>query len=90
MYKRQALGVLCHGEKLPPGAFLRSSKISTFKAATQSKIIATLQELDLPSRPAMPTFEVVNYHEALLNRINNLLDLKKQIDKLEAERDIKK
>ncbi|CUS22895.1 LAQU0S07e02564g1_1 [Lachancea quebecensis] len=88
--ERKSLGVQCHGEKLPPGTFLRSSKISTFKAATQSKVAATLQELGLPTRPAMPTMEVINRHEMLLSRITNLLDLKKQLDKLEAEKDIRK
>ncbi|SCV00392.1 LANO_0F06634g1_1 [Lachancea nothofagi CBS 11611] len=88
--ERKSLGVQCHGEKLPSGAYLRSTRVSTFKAATQSKIAATLQELGLPSRPAMPTFEVAHYHDALLGRINSLLDLKRRVDKLEAEKDIKK
>ncbi|SCU82362.1 LADA_0C04720g1_1 [Lachancea dasiensis] len=87
--ERKSMGVQLHGEKLPSGAYLRSTRISTFKAATQGKIATTLQELGLPARPAMPTYEVIRYHEALLSRINNLLDLKKQVDKLEAERDIK-
>ncbi|SCV02726.1 LAME_0H04610g1_1 [Lachancea meyersii CBS 8951] len=88
--ERRSLGVQTHGEKLPSGAYLRSTRISTFKAATQTKIATTLQELGLPSRPAMPTSEVIQHHELLLGRISSMLDLKKQVDKLEAEKDIKK
>ncbi|SCU87547.1 LAFA_0E07404g1_1 [Lachancea sp. 'fantastica'] len=88
--ERKTLGVQTHGEKLPSGAYLRSSRISTFKAATQTKIAATLQELELPSRPAMPTYQVVHNHEILLARINSMLDLKRQVDKLEAEKDVKR
>ncbi|SCW00984.1 LAFE_0D02476g1_1 [Lachancea fermentati] len=88
--ERKALGVIAHGEKLSPGVFLRSAKISTFKPAVQNKVQATLQELELPIRPAMPTFIVVHRQEQLLKRIAILLDLKKQLDKLEAEKSITK
>lgn len=88
--ERKSLGVMAHGEKLSPGVFLRSTKISTFKPAVQNKVVATLQELGLPVRPAMPSYEVIQKHEELLKRIVLLLDLKKQVDKLEAEKSITK
>lgn len=88
--ERDALGVVAHGDKLPPGVYLRSSKISTFKPALQNKVVATLQELELPVRPVMPTGDVIKRHEELLKRIATLVDLKKHLDKLEAEKAIAK
>ncbi|QLQ80468.1 hypothetical protein HG537_0D04680 [Torulaspora globosa] len=88
--ERDALGVVTHGDKLPPGVYLRSSKISTFKPALQNKVVAILQELNLPIRPAMPTTKVIDRHEELLKRITTLVDLKKHLDKLEAEKAIAK
>lgn len=88
--ERKSLGVMAHGEKLSPGVYLRSSKISTFKPALQSKVAAILQELGLSVRPAMPSYDVVQRHEELLKRITILIDLKKHLDKLEAEKTITK
>ena len=82
--ERQALGVTAHGEKLTPGVFLRSSRISTFKPALQNRVETVLHELKLPVRPAMPSQRVVQQHEQLLRRILTLLDLKRQLDKLGA------
>ncbi|CAG59267.1 uncharacterized protein GVI51_F08173 [Nakaseomyces glabratus] len=90
MDERKSLGVIAHGEKLSPGVFLRSAKITTFKPAIQNKIISTAQELGIPARPVMPTFEVVTEYEALLKKIATLLDIKKQIDKIEAGKQITK
>lgn len=88
--EREALGVIALGEKLTPGVFLRSTKISTFKPALQNKVATILQELELPTRPVMPTSTVVKEHEELLKRIATLVDLKKHLDKLEAEKSIVK
>ncbi|CAI4480162.1 ALH_1b_G0020380.mRNA.1.CDS.1 [Saccharomyces cerevisiae] len=84
--ERKALGVITHGEKLSPGVYLRSTKLSTFKPALQNKILAILQELSLPSRPVMPSFDVMERQEELLKKINTLIDLKKHVDKYEAAR----
>ncbi|QLG73284.1 hypothetical protein HG535_0E03680 [Zygotorulaspora mrakii] len=86
--QREALGVISHGEKLPPGVYLRSTRISTFKPALQNKVLAALQELGLPTRPVMPTYKVVQKHDELLRQIANLIELKKHLDKLEAEKAI--
>ncbi|SCU87330.1 LAMI_0D05644g1_1 [Lachancea mirantina] len=84
--ERSLLGVQAHGEKLTPGVFLRSSKLPVFKPAVQNKVNAMLQELGLPSRPAMLTAAIVQKQEDLLKRVMTLLDIKKQLDKHEAEK----
>ncbi|EJS43719.1 swc4p [Saccharomyces arboricola H-6] len=88
--ERKALGVITHGEKLSPGVYLRSAKLSTFKPALQNKILAVLQELSLPSRPVMPSYDVMERQEELLRKINTLIDLKKHVDKYEAGMSIAK
>lgn len=86
--ERRSLGVIAHGEKLTPGVYLRSSKISTFKPSIQNKVSSILQELELTSRPVMPSLMVIQKYEELQKHIITLLDLKKQLDKLEADRAI--
>mgnify|MGYP003365297870 CR=1 FL=1 len=88
--ERKALGVITHGEKLSPGVYLRSTKLSTFKPALQNKIFAVLQELSLPSRPVMPSNDVMERQEELVKKINTLIDLKKHVDKYEAGMSITK
>ncbi|EDO17337.1 hypothetical protein Kpol_1062p47 [Vanderwaltozyma polyspora DSM 70294] len=88
--EKNSLGVKAHGEKLLPGPYMRSTKISTFKPALQNKVNTTMQELGLPIRPAMLTSNVLEKHEELLQRIVTLTDLKKHLDKLEAEKAITK
>lgn len=88
--ERKALGVIAHGEKLSPGVYLRSTKISTFKPALQNRVIAILQELGLPMRPSMPSYDVIDVQEELLKHVVTLLDLKKQLDRIDAEKAIKK
>ncbi|SMN22534.1 similar to Saccharomyces cerevisiae YGR002C SWC4 Component of the Swr1p complex that incorporates Htz1p into chromatin [Maudiozyma saulgeensis] len=84
--EKKSLGISMHGEKLTPGVFLRSTRISTFKPALQNKVYGVLQELKLPIRPAMPSKAVVDKQEELLKQIVVLTDLKKTIDKLDAEK----
>ncbi|CAB4256724.1 similar to Saccharomyces cerevisiae YGR002C SWC4 Component of the Swr1p complex that incorporates Htz1p into chromatin [Maudiozyma barnettii] len=84
--EKKSLGISMHGEKLTPGVFLRSTKISTFKPALQNKVYSVLQELKLPVRPAMPSKAVIEKQEELLKQIVVLTDLKKSLDKLDAEK----
>ncbi|KAG0672581.1 swr complex subunit [Maudiozyma exigua] len=84
--QKKSLGISMHGEKLTPGVYLRSTKISTFKPALQNKVYGVLQELKLPVRPAMPSQAVVAKQEELLKQIVTLIELKKNLDKLEAEK----
>lgn len=88
--EKKSLGVIAHGEKLSPGVYLRSTKISTFKPALQNKVVAILQELGLPTRPSMPSYDVIQIQEKLLRQIVTLLELKKQLDKTSAEHAIRK
>lgn len=88
--ERKSLGVIAHGEKLSPGVYMRSTKISTFKPALQNKIVVILQELGLPMRPSMPSHDVIEVQEDLLKHVVTLLDLKKQLDRIDAEKAIKK
>lgn len=87
--ERKALGVITHGEKLSPGVYLRSTKLSTFKPALQNKILAILQELSLPSRPVMPSFDVMERQEELLKN-QYAYRFKKHVDKYEAGMSITK
>ena len=86
--ERKSLGVQLHGEKLSPGVYLRSTRISTFKPTLQNKVHGVLQELKLPVRPAMPSAAVVSHQEVLLERIVQLTELKKSLDKLAAEHSV--
>ncbi|KAL6940759.1 hypothetical protein ACO0QE_004675 [Hanseniaspora vineae] len=88
--ERKNLGIRLHENKLSPGVFLRSTKISSFKPATQNKVQAVLNEMKIPLRPVMPTFDVIKKNDELLKKITHLLELKKQVDKLEAELKIRK
>ncbi len=79
-----AYGIVYH-EKLAPGVYLRSSKITTFKHTVQTKVNNILAEIDIPTRPIMPTRRVCAKFETLLKVTTVLLEAKRQADKLEAE-----
>ncbi|CCE65281.1 hypothetical protein TPHA_0K01480 [Tetrapisispora phaffii CBS 4417] len=83
--EQESLGLKAHGEKLKPGVYTRSSKISTYKPAVQNKINIIIQELGLPLRPVMLTSKVFDKYEELSKQIVTLNDLKRHLDKLEAE-----
>ncbi|ODV75778.1 Swc4p CYBJADRAFT_121308 [Cyberlindnera jadinii NRRL Y-1542] len=85
-----AFGLQVHAEKITPGVFLRSSKIPTYKPNVQNRIVAILNELGLGRKPVMSTESVVAKQDELYKTINTLLDLKKQVDKLETEHRIMK
>lgn len=87
--KEEAAFGLSYHDKLSPGVYLRSTKITTYKPALQSKVATILQELELPSRPVMPTAKVCAKMESLLQSITVLLQAKKQLDELETELKIK-
>lgn len=78
-------GLSEHSEKILPGVILRSTKLTTFKPIVQAKVNALLNELEIPSRPTMPTAKVCEKHDQLLQTINLLLETKRQSDKLESE-----
>ncbi|KAF9947613.1 swr complex subunit [Mortierella alpina] len=72
-------------EKLIPGAYLRSQKTAPIVSTKQQRVQSTLVQLGLPFKPAMPTATVIAKWDQLTNNIVTLLDLKKQVDKLESD-----
>ncbi|KAF9575522.1 swr complex subunit [Mortierella alpina] len=72
-------------EKLIPGAYLRSQKTAPVVSTKQQRVQSTLVQLGLPFKPAMPTATVIAKWDQLSNNIVTLLDLKKQVDKLESD-----
>ncbi|KAF9114433.1 swr complex subunit [Mortierella sp. AM989] len=78
-------GVQVKKEKLTPGAYLRSQKMTPIVSTKQQRVSATLTQLGLPLKPAMPTATVMSKWDQLSNNIVTLLDLKRQVDKLESD-----
>ena len=82
-------GVSRHDKGLASGPSFRQERLSkpiTSKSATQqAKIINVLNELEVPSRLVMPTFDVGQQWEGLLTSIQNLLEARKLSDKLDSE-----
>ncbi|KAI7824741.1 hypothetical protein BC939DRAFT_449916 [Gamsiella multidivaricata] len=78
-------GVQVKKEKLTPGAYLRSQKMTPVVSTKLQRVQNTLLQLQLPSKPAMPTATVMAKWDQLTNNIVTVLDLKKQVDKLEAD-----
>lgn len=83
--KEEAAYGLSYHDKLSTGVYLRSSKITTYKQALQSKIHQVLAELGISARPIMPTAKVTAKFDSLQQSISVLLETKKQADKLETE-----
>jgi len=77
-------------EKLNPGVLVRSQKIPIPKQALLLKVHKALQEFGLGPRPTMPTETVCAKFTELQKMTQNLLDLKKQVDKQEHELKIKR
>ncbi|KAG0325473.1 swr complex subunit [Podila humilis] len=78
-------GVQFKKEKLTPGAYMRSQKMAPVVSTKQQRVQATLTQLGIPLKPVMPTATVMSKWDQLSNNIVTVLDLKKQVDKLEAD-----
>ncbi|KNE56488.1 hypothetical protein AMAG_02288 [Allomyces macrogynus ATCC 38327] len=80
-------GVTVTTEKLTPGLFLRSSKLSSVKPAMQAKYLAVIQELGIrpTDRPRMGTGAVSQRFEELKANVLQLLELRKMADKIETD-----
>jgi DNA methyltransferase 1-associated protein 1 len=82
-------GVSRHERIGTSGPAFRHEKISkpliSKSAAQQAKIHNYLTELEIPNRLIMPTVEVGEAYEGLLQSIITLVDSKKLIDKLDGE-----
>jgi DNA methyltransferase 1-associated protein 1 len=81
-------GVTTH-DRLTSGVTFRTDKILKLRAAKShvqtQKIIGALAHLEIPELLPLPTTRVVEHFEALIGRINVLLDLRKVLAKEEAE-----
>lgn len=81
-------GVSRH-DRLGSGPTFRTEKINKLFShksnQQQMRINNTLNELDVPSKLAMPTTGTTLQFEALLAAVNGLLDARKVSDKLDAE-----
>jgi DNA methyltransferase 1-associated protein 1 len=78
-----------HPERMTSGPSFRHEKINkpitSKSSAQQQKIFNVLAELEIPQRLAMPTWEVGDAFESLLDSISKLLELRKHVDKLQGE-----
>jgi DNA methyltransferase 1-associated protein 1 len=67
-------------------AFLRSFRLPYPKAAVQAKVSQIAAELSISlSRLVMPTRETLAHHEALLEAITTLVEMKKVADRMDQE-----
>ncbi|KAI9248159.1 hypothetical protein EDC94DRAFT_625306 [Helicostylum pulchrum] len=76
-------------EKLTPGVYIRSQKLPIVKPTMQAKVLKVLEEMGIGPRPIMPTNHVCQKFEFLQNSILNMFELKKIVDKTEAEHKVK-
>ncbi|AOW03853.1 SWR1-complex protein 4 [Yarrowia lipolytica] len=83
--KEEAAYGISYHDKLTPGVYLRSSKVTTFKPTIQTKIVAALQDIGIPPKPVMPTAKVCAKFESIQHSMSVLLETKRAADKLETE-----
>ncbi|KAK5987153.1 SWR1-complex protein 4 [Cladobotryum mycophilum] len=78
-----------HHDRLGSGPTFRTEKINKLFShksnQQQLRITNTLNELDVPSKLAMPTAATTQAFELLLASVNSLLDARKVSDKIDAE-----
>lgn len=87
--QEEAIYGVSHHDRLGSGPTFRTEKINKLFShksnQQQMRINNTLNELDVPSKLAMPTTATTQSFEALLASVNALLDARKVFDKLDAE-----
>ncbi|KAJ6787462.1 hypothetical protein PWT90_10234 [Aphanocladium album] len=87
--QEEAIYGVTHHDRLGSGPTFRTEKINKLFShksnQQQMRINNTLNELDVPSKLAMPTTATTQQFEALLAAVNGLLDARKVSDKLDAE-----
>ncbi|KAF3909674.1 hypothetical protein AA313_de0207976 [Arthrobotrys entomopaga] len=77
---------LSHHEKLQPGVFFRTMKMNLPKANSfLNKSPAIMAELNIPQILSMPTSKTCAKYELLAKEIATLMDLRKQVEKVEQE-----
>lgn len=84
----QRLGVT-HHDRLSSGVTFKSDRLHKLRMAKSTiqtqKIAQVLHELRIPEIIALPTAEVCDEFEVLVGKIHRLLDLRKLLEKEEAE-----
>ena len=87
--QEEAIYGVAHFDRLGSGPTFRTEKINklfSHKSNQQAlRINNALNELDVPARLAMPTSATTQQYESLLAAVNNMLDARKQADKLDAD-----
>ncbi|KAK6508342.1 swr complex subunit [Arthrobotrys conoides] len=77
---------LSHHEKLQPGVFFRTMKMNLPKANSFiNKSPAIMAELNIPQILSMPTSKTCAKYEILAKEIAALMDIRKQLEKVEQE-----
>ncbi|KAF3917752.1 hypothetical protein ABW20_dc0101795 [Dactylellina cionopaga] len=77
---------LSHHEKLQPGVFFRTMKMNLPKANSfLNKSPAIMAELNIPQILTMPTTRTCAKYEQLAKEIAALMDIRKQLEKVEQE-----
>ncbi|KAJ3104053.1 swr complex subunit [Phlyctochytrium planicorne] len=72
-------------EKVPPGAYLRTSRLYLPKQGIQAKVKEIMDEYGLAPIPTIPTASVCEKFDILRYNIVNMLELKKVVDRQEQE-----
>lgn len=87
-HEEQVYGVSFH-DRLSSGPTFRNEKVNKLfshkSMQQQQRITNVLNELDIPARLVMPTAAVTSQFEQLVQTVTQLVDLRKQIDKLDGE-----
>ncbi|KAI9297615.1 hypothetical protein K502DRAFT_328110 [Neoconidiobolus thromboides FSU 785] len=71
-------------EKIPVGAYLRSSRIAPIRPAQANLFAEELNELGLSTRPFMPTERCCTRFEEVQDLVLAYIDSKKQMEKLDS------
>ncbi|TLS28689.1 hypothetical protein PpBr36_01521 [Pyricularia pennisetigena] len=87
-HEEQVYGVSYH-DRLSSGPTFRNERVNKLfshkSMQQQQRITNVLNELDIPARLVMPTAAVTSQFEQLVQTVTQLVDLRKQIDKLDGE-----
>ncbi|KAF5002313.1 hypothetical protein FDECE_10669 [Fusarium decemcellulare] len=87
--QEEVLYGVTHHDRLGSGPTFRTERINKLFShksnQQQLRITNVLNELDVPSKLAMPTAATTHQYELLLGAVNSLLDARKVSDKIDAE-----
>ncbi|TPX50521.1 hypothetical protein SeLEV6574_g00819 [Synchytrium endobioticum] len=72
-------------EKIPPGVFLRSSRLTQVKAIYQQKLNEIFERFEIPLRPQMATGPIVAKLEELKALVQQVFELKRMQDRMNMD-----